>query len=78
MARSSAYKEQLTEESTKVERLLMKREKSTGQKQILAEHPDGLEKSEFCDLRKRVCQKGKVSLWKRAGCQTESKALEFV
>ena len=41
----------------------MKREKSTGKEPILAEHLDGLERNDFCDLeksRKRACQKGKI------------------
>ena len=63
-----------------------------GQERILAEHLDGLKRNDFCDFdkpRKRAYQKGKIesneqskggsqfmSLWKRAGCQTEPKASE--
>ena len=41
----------------------MKREKSTGQKWILAEHLDGLERKGFCDFdkpQKRAYQKEKI------------------
>ena len=41
----------------------MKREKSTGQERILAEHLDGLERSGFCDFdkpHKRAYQKEKI------------------
>ena len=57
------------------------------------EHLDGLQRSDFCDFdkpQKRAYQKGKIesneqskvrpaemSLWKRAGCQTELKAFEI-
>ena len=60
MVRSTAYSEQLTEEGREAGRSLMKREKSTEQEQILAEHVDGLERSEFCDFdnpRNRTGQK---------------------
>ena len=41
----------------------MKREKEQDQERILAEHLDGLERSEFCDFDKpckRAYQKGKI------------------
>ena len=54
---------------------------------ILAEHLDGLERSNFCDFDKPpkgAYQKGnkqkerpsEMNLWKRAGCHTETKAFE--
>ena len=64
MTRSSAYREQLTEEGREAGRSLMKREKKVqGQERMLAEHLDGLERSGFCDFdksNKRAYQKGKI------------------
>ena len=50
MARSSAYREQLTEEGRKAGRSLMKREKKTGPERILVKHLDGLERKCFVIL----------------------------
>ena len=63
MARSSAQREQLTEEGREAGRSSMKREKSTGQERIIAEHLDGLGKNDFCDFdksRKYAYQKRKI------------------
>ena len=70
MARSSAYREQLTEEGREAGRSLMKREKKVqGQERILVEHLDGLEINNFCDFdkpRKRAHQNSRnISLYVR-------------
>ena len=51
MTRSSKLREQLTEEGREAGRSLMKR-KAPGQERILAEHLDGLKRSDFCDFEK--------------------------
>ena len=51
------------EEGREAGRSLMKREKSTSQKRILAEYLDELERNGFCDFdkpRKRAYQKEKI------------------
>ena len=64
MARLSAQREHLTEEGREAGRSLIERERKVqGQEQILVEHLDGLERSDFCDFdkpRKRAYQKGKI------------------
>ena len=68
-------------------KIINEERKVQGQERIVAEHLGGLEKNHFCDFdrpHKRAYQKGKIEpirkerkgLWKRTGCQTESKALE--
>ena len=64
MTRSSAKREQLMEGGREAGRSLMKKDRKVqGQKRILAEHLDRLEKNDFCDFdkpRKRACQKIKI------------------
>ena len=53
MARSSAYREQLTEEGREAGRSLMKIERKVqGQERILAVQLDGLERNGFCDFER--------------------------
>ena len=71
MARLSAKRGMLTEGGIEAVRSLMKKEKSTWPKTDLAEHLDGIERKDFCDvkkLRKRACQKRKIEFGK-ATCQ---------
>ena len=70
MARSSAQKEQLTEEDRETARLLMKK-KVHGQEQVLEKHLDEL--SDFKKPHKRTNRKGTIESnehW--AACQTDS------
>ena len=92
MAKSSASREQLTEEGREVERLLIKRERnrakngflwntSTESKGttfvILKNYASALiRKERLSPTSKARMEASRNELWKRAGCQTESKALE--
>ena len=92
MAKSSALRKQLTEEGREAGRSLMKREKyrakngslrntSTYSKRatfvVLINHASApIRKRGLSPTSKARREAAEISLWKRAGCQTESKAFE--
>ena len=76
----SALLEQLTEEAREAGRSLMKREKSTGPRRILAEHRGGLEWSNLCDFEKtsqaRLSERKRLSPTYKA--RTEASRNQFM